>query len=132
MAFTGIGTVLNRAGSPVAKINSISGPSMSRDTIDTTTLGSTGGFREFITGLRDGGSLTFGMNFSKDGFQQMQTDFESDDAVAYTIQLPDTDQTEIGFSGLVTDFPASIPMNDKVTVDVTIKITGQITVGTYT
>ena len=132
MAFTGLGTVLKRDTEPIADVISISGPSVTRDTVDVTTLGSTGGYREFITGLRDGGTLTFELNFSKTGYEAMKTDYESDDAVSYVIELPDTDKTEISFDGLVTDFPVEIPLEDKVSVSVTVKITGNISVGAYT
>ena len=127
-AFTGIGTVLKRATVAIADIVSINGPGMARDTVDVTTLSSTGGYREFITGLRDGGTLTFEVLFSKTGYQALKTDFENDSAQAYSIELPDTDNTIIGFNGLVTDFPVTIPLDDKVSVSVTIKITGNITV----
>ena len=127
-AFTGIGTVLKRATVAIADIISINGPGMARDTVDVTTLGSLGGYREFITGLRDGGTLTFEVLFSKTGYQALKTDFENDDAEAYSIELPDDDSTIIGFNGLVTDFPVTIPLDDKVSVSVTIKITGNISV----
>lgn len=126
--FTGVGTVLKSGTTPIADIISIGGPGMSRDTVDVTTLGSTGGYREFITGLRDGGTLTFELLFSKAGYNAMKTDFESDEPVTYTIELPDSDNTIIGFDGLVTDFPVTIPLDDKVTMSVTVKITGNISV----
>lgn len=126
--FTGVGTVLKRGTTPIADIISIGGPGMSRDTVDVTTLGSTGGYREFITGLRDGGTLTFELLFSKAGYNAMKTDFESDEPVTYTIELPDSDNTIIGFDGLVTDFPVTIPLDDKVSISVTVKITGNISV----
>jgi predicted secreted protein len=128
MAFTGIGTVLKRGAVAIADVVSINGPGMTRDTVDVTTLGSTGGYREFITGLRDGGTLTFDVLFSKAGYNALKTDFENDEAETYSIELPDDDSTIIGFDGLVTDFPVSIPLDDKVSVSVTIKITGNISV----
>jgi len=128
MAFTGIGTVLKRGTVAIADVVSINGPGMTRDTVDVTTLGSPGGYREFITGLRDGGTLTFDVLFSKAGYNALKTDFENDEAETYSIELPDDDSTIIGFDGLVTDFPVSIPLDDKVSVSVTIKITGNISV----
>ena len=128
MPFTGIGTVLKRGTVAIADIVSINGPGMARDTVDVTTLSSVGGYREFITGLRDGGTLTFEVLFSKTGYQALKTDFENDDAETYSVELPDDDSTIIGFNGLVTDFPVTIPLDDKVSVSVTIKITGNISV----
>ena len=60
-AISGVGTTLYRSTTSggtfaaVAEIPSISGPNMTRDTIDVTDLDSTGGYREFIAGFRDGG-----------------------------------------------------------------------------
>ncbi|MFA5526896.1 MAG: phage tail tube protein [Acholeplasmataceae bacterium] len=128
MPFTGIGTVLKRGSVAIADVVSINGPGMARDTVDVTTLSSVGGYREFITGLRDGGTLTFEVLFSKTGYQALKTDFENDDAETYSVELPDDDSTIITFDGLVTDFPVTIPLDDKVSVSVTIKITGNISV----
>ena len=55
-------------------------------------------------------------------------DFENDDAQNYEICLPDDDQTSVEFEGLVTELPLSIPADDKVTADVTIQVTGAVTV----
>lgn len=112
----------------IAKIMSIGGPSMSRDTYDTTALDTSGGYRTFIAGFRDPGSITLSMVFDRDGFDTMKTDFESDDLVNYEIVLPDEDNTSLEFEGLVTELPLTIPADDKITMEVTIKISGQVTV----
>lgn len=110
----------------IAEINSITGPGMTRDFIDVTSLDSTGGYREFIAGFRDGGTVSLNMNFTVDGFEQMRLDFVSDDSINYQIVLPDTGETTLDFAGFVTDLPLTVTPDDKVTVDVTIKITGEV------
>lgn len=134
-AFSGVGTKFKRsdmASSPtfsdIAEVNSIDGPNMSRDTIDVTSLDSTGGYREFIGGFRDGGEVTLEMNFTLTGYAQMKADFESSSRVNYQIVLPDSGATTFDFSALVTSLGTAIPMDDKVTSSVTIKISGQVTV----
>ena len=47
-AISGVGTVFLRAGTALAEVNSITGPGMTRDFIDVTSLDSTSGYREFI------------------------------------------------------------------------------------
>lgn len=129
----GIGTVFNRKDPTtqefvaIASINSIEGPTMSRDTIDTTALDTEGGYRTFIAGFRNAGTITLAMNFTAQGFILMKSDFESNDLVDYQIVLPDTDETTLTFSGIVTEMPLSIPTDDKVTVNVTIQISGPVT-----
>jgi len=131
-AVAGVGTLFRRwDGSNwvnIAEINSISGPSMSRDTIDVTSLDSTGGYREFIGGFRDAGTLQLTMNFSRTTFDLMKTDFESDTSQNYEIVLPDGDNTTLEFVGLVTELPLEITADDKITSSVSLKITGQVTV----
>jgi predicted secreted protein len=132
-AISGVGTVLRRwngssAWANLAEVNSIKGPGMTRDTIDVTSLDSIGGYREFIGGFRDGGTLTFSMNFTRANYDLMKSDFESSDMGNYELVLPDSDKTSIEFEGLVTELPLTIPMDDKVTIDVTIKISGSPTV----
>jgi predicted secreted protein len=136
MAFTGKGTIFNRyntgtsAYEPIANINSISGPSSSRETVDVTTLDSEGGYREFIGSLRDAGDISLSMNFDKDTYALMKTDYESDTIQKYQIVLPDTDNTTFEFEGLVTELPVEIPLDDKVTADISIKISGETDVTT--
>ncbi len=131
-AISGVGTSFRRwngsSWENIAEINSITGPNKSRDTIDVTSLDSTGGYREFIGGFRDGGSVTLPMNFTRDTYDTMNTDFEDDDLQNYEIFLPDDDGTSFEFEALVTELGLGIPADDKVTADVTLKVSGQVTV----
>jgi len=135
-AVSGVGTKFGRwNGSSwdyLAEVNSITGPTMTRDFIDVTSLDSTGGYREFITGFRDAGTISLSMNFTRDSYDLMLTDFESPNANNYEIILPDDDVTSFEFEGLVTEVPLTIPTDDKITADVTIKITGQVVMNSGT
>jgi len=130
--FAGKGTAFNRwDGSQwvaIGNINSISGPSASRSTIDVTTLDSPGGYRKFIAGLKDGGELTLNMNFILATYLLMKDDFEDDATQQYSIVLPDDDSTTLVLEGLVTGLPTDIPLDDKVTCNVTIKLSGETSV----
>lgn len=133
-AIAGVGTAFKRGDgasaetfTAIAEVNSITGPTMTREFIDVTSLDSTAGYREFITGFRDAGQVTLNMNFTRDGFEQMRLDFVDDNSHNYQIVLPDASTTTLDFAGFVTDLPVSVPTDDKVTVDVTIKITGEVT-----
>lgn len=132
-AIAGVGVVFNREDDlssleydAIAEINSITGPSMTREFIDVTSLDSTGGYREFIGGFRDGGTVVLNMNFTRDGFEQMRLDFTDDDSHNYQIVLPDAGDTTLDFAAFVTDLPISITPDDKITVDVTLKVTGEV------
>lgn len=110
----------------IAEVINITGPSMSREFIDVTSLDSTGGYREFIGGFRDGGTIVLNMNFTRDGYEQMRLDFEDDDSHNYQIVIPAPGEPTLDFAAFVTDLPLSIPMDDKITIDVTLKVTGGV------
>jgi predicted secreted protein len=131
-AVAGVGTKFRRWNKvnwvDIAEINSITGPNKSRTTIDTTSLDSTGGYREFIGGFRDGGTVTLPMNFTRATYDLMNDDFESDTLQNYEIYLPDTEGTSFEFEALVTELGLAIPVDDKITADVTLKVSGQIVI----
>ena len=133
-AIAGVGTVFSRFDpdtgqwQDLAEINSISGPTMTREFIDVTSLDSTDGYKEFITGFRDAGTASLAMNFTRETYDLMKADFEDNQQQNYEIVLPDDDQTSFEFAGLVTEIPLEISPGDKVTVNVTIKLTGPVTV----
>jgi predicted secreted protein len=112
----------------VGEVINISGPTMSREIIDVTSLASIGGYREFIAGFRDPGTLTFTMNFTRADYETMKTDFESDTEKDYELILPDDDVTTLEFSGLVTELPLNLDPGSQITCNITIKVTGQVTV----
>jgi predicted secreted protein len=132
-AISGLGTSFQRWDKDtstwvrLAEISSISGPTMTRDFIDVTSLDSTGGYREFIAGFRDGGTVSLTMNFTRATYELMKDDFEDNEAQTYEIVLPDADVTSLEFSGLVTELPLEISPDDKVSANVTIKINGFVT-----
>lgn len=129
-AFAGVGVIFTRDSVAIAEIRNITGPGMTRDFIDVTNLDSTGGYREFIGGFRDGGEFTFSMNFTIDGYDDLLLDYESDTAQSYELILPDSGATTFSFSGFVTALPLNIVPDDAVTCDVTIKISGQVSMAT--
>ena len=47
----------------IAEVSSINGPSFSMDTVDATNMDSTNRWREFIAGLKDGGEVSFDVNW---------------------------------------------------------------------
>lgn len=133
-AIAGVGTSLYRtsvtAANKIAEVNSITGPNCSRTQIDVTSLDSTGGYREFIGGFRDGGEVTLNMNFTPETYGLMQNDFEDDANQDYIIELGNAEQTQLSFSAFVQSLGFSIPTDDKITADVTLKLSGVVTITT--
>ena len=128
-AITGQGTIFKRNGVALSEINSINGPSKTRETIDVTRLEDEDGYRKFIGGLRNPGTIVLNMNFTRSNYLLLNGDYESDEPQSYQIVLPDDDDTTFTVSGLVTELPLGIPIGDKISVDVTIQLSGKVNHG---
>jgi len=129
-ATSGVGTVFQRWDGTqwvsIAEINAIVGPNAKRDNIDTTSFDTEEGYREFITGFRDGDVLSLSMNFTRDTFEIMVNDFLDDECQYYQILFPDEDATVLAFEGLVNQLPLELDVSDKIKANISIKVTGQL------
>jgi len=135
--FAAVGTEFQRESddssgvyAAIAHVQSIEGPGMTRRLITTTALDTAGGYDTFIPSFRDGGEVALGMFFTLDGFTQFKDDFESQTAKNYRIVMSDDGATTLEFAGYVMNLPPSIPYEDAVKCNVTIKVTGQVTLTT--
>jgi predicted secreted protein len=133
-AFSGIGTAFkrgdgasNEAFTAIAEVKNISGPDISRDFIDVSSLDSTGGYREFIAGFRDAGQITLTMNYTLDSYDDLKIDFDADVSRNYQIVFGDTTATTYDFAGWVVGLSHNISFDDAVSLECTIKVDGQIT-----
>ncbi|MFP4019436.1 MAG: phage tail tube protein [Bacteroidales bacterium] len=115
-----------------AEVNSITFDGFSRDTIDVTdlkTASTNNGYRSKIAGLRDAGTFSFNMNYTRDQYEKMLNDFETDSNQIYLVVLPDEDETYLEFEGLITDLPLDIPLEDRINSDITVAIDGNVDIG---
>lgn len=123
----------------VSNITGITGPGMSKETIDVTSLDSVDGYREFIGSFRDGGDVSLTMNYTRDGYDKMKDDFEQECPVDYEIEIPDGNRDEecgappnpamnttFQFKGIVTELPVTITTDSQITMEVTIKVSGKV------
>mgnify|MGYP000866049434 CR=1 FL=1 len=120
----------------VAGLTSIGGLELSADTIDTTTLDSDGGYREFIGGFKDGGEVSLEGYFIPEtgkGQKELYDLFESGSKETFEIQFPN-DIASWEFDGVVTGFSTSADLEDPLAFSCTIKVSGKptLTVGAGT
>lgn len=129
-AIAGVGTMFQRwdgnSWVSISEINAIVGPSSKRDSIDITSFDTQEGYREFITGFKDGDIVTLNMNFSRSTFELMVNDFLDDETQYYQILFPDEDDTVIAFEGFVNQLPVELESGDKIKANISIKVTGQL------
>ncbi len=109
----------------LAEVTGVTPPNLSRDTVDATHMESPERYREFISGLRDGDEVSIEMNFVPGGaaMTALLADFHNDAAVGYKIVFPNA--VEWTFSAFITSFNPEAPLDDKMTLAPTFKITGK-------
>lgn len=115
---------------------STTGISRSADSVDVTTFDSPLRYREFIKGLLDGGELTISVVFDPefigdfgDEWGQVALDdmFENCSVESFRIKLPDEDNViYIYFDAILTGDGLTVPLDDAITKEYTLKITGPI------
>jgi hypothetical protein len=123
--------------SAVGQVKDISGPNISRGTIDVTDHDSADGYREFLPGLADGGEVSFTIGWDPNeaihqqiGGTGLLGDFEEDgcNMPAWQLELNTCTGTAIWtFDGFLTGFSPGAPVEGELTADVGVKVNGKPT-----
>lgn len=147
-AHTGYGAILSKGdgASPenfvaILGIKSISGPSMSRDIHDRTSMDNAitanANFRRKIGGLVDAGEISFDANWLPRDPSQNQSDgglmaeFDKGSCASagnYRIDIPDCPGEPamyMGFAGILSGMNIEIPMDDLMSFSGTITVDGR-------
>lgn len=113
-------------------VKDMSGPTISRGTIDITDHDSPNGYREFFGGLVDPGEMTFqiGLDHTATAHSGLYASFDSSTEVPWSWQV--TFNTFSGtykweFDGFITGLTAGAPLEGQNIWDLTIKITAKPT-----
>lgn len=126
-----LGTKLKIGANSIATLTSIGGLELSADTIDVTTLDSDG-YREFIQGLKDAGEVAISGFFNPadtNGQKALYDNFDSGALTAFSIVFPSNMGAEWGFNAIVTGFSTGAEMEDAVTFEASLKVSGKPTLG---
>lgn len=123
-AVSGVGTTFKKGSVYISEIISINGPNMSRAVVDVTSLDSVAGYRDFISGMRDGGEISFGMNFTIEGYNQMFEDYTNNVLQDYQVTIDEGGANEESYemTALVVGMTLSIPIDDKIVTDITMRV----------
>jgi predicted secreted protein len=110
----------------VAEVTNITPPSDTVDSIDVTHMQSPNRTREFIPGLADPGECSIEMNFIPGAATdvQLRTLKANGTKAKWRITWPNA--VIWVFSGFVTGVEATGPVDDKMAVTATIKVTGAV------
>lgn len=92
--------------------------------IDTTSHDSSGGYRTFLSGLKDGGTLevTGRYNYADSG----QAEWKAEAGVLHAFYIILADNSGLAFNAIVGGFQTSNPLDDAVEFTATAKITGLV------
>lgn len=121
-----LGTVIQINANAIAGLTSVNGVGLSAETMDKTTLSSSGGYREFTGGFKDGGEVAISGYFEPgdtDGQVAVYNAFETGEEIPFTIVYPQG--AAWGFNGVVTGFSTSADLEDLIGFEATIKVSGK-------
>lgn len=126
MPTVAMGTTIKKStGSAWASITSIDGASVSADTIESTAMDTVGGYRTFVTSLKDGGEISISGYFDYTSHSPILTDFEAGTSASYIITFPGPRTWTL--TGVVTAFSTSAELEDLIGFECTIKVSGKPT-----
>lgn len=130
MATFSNGTVLKIGTTTISELTSISAPNLSADTIDVTNLSSSGRYREFIQGLRDGGEITMEGFLTTASANTIVTQLNTSSTATATVDFA-TNPSVTRFTATVicTAFSSEAPVDGAIPFSATFKVTGQPTLG---
>ena len=134
-AVSGVGTTISigDGASPevftaIGEVTNLGGPEISAEEIETTSLDSVGGFKEFIGGLRDGGSVTLDMNYL--GSNAQQNDMRDNIGGVtknYQISWPYSPAVTCTFAAQVSNMTFNTEPNAAISASVSLKVSGEPT-----
>jgi hypothetical protein len=122
------GTTLKRAGTAIAEVQDISGPSLTAAVVDTTDLSETWASKKPM--ILDAGDLTLTIHFDPAGATHkavggtgLLADFKNKTKQTFQLVFADTATTTWIFSAYVTGFTPAMAVKDKMTAEVVLSIT---------
>lgn len=126
----GDGATPSETFTSIANVTSIGGPERTRETIDVTSHDSPDQWMEFVGGLKDGGEISLELNYDPtESTHDLDDDFDDVLPRNYRIViLPGTDDEYTWtISGILTQLGDEFPYDDKMSRNMTCKVTGKPT-----
>jgi hypothetical protein len=112
----------------------MNGVPLTRPATNVSHLASDERASEFIPGRLDGGELTAQLNLTKAQYEMLWGMINDNPSVSndqnrykFLVWIPNGSGLYLVFKGFITSMPFTIPDDDRVTIDVTFKISGKPT-----
>lgn len=117
----------------ISEVNDIAGPALSQEFVDFTHQESPGATREFKPSFKISGDVTFGCHFLPDdetqGFDSsgLLKDYEDQTLRNFQLLFPDDGATLASFAAYVANIAPAAPLEGKMGLSVTLRISGVVT-----
>lgn len=111
----------------IGQIRNISGPGVSANDVDTTTLDSSSNYRTFTCGLLDPGEVSFGVVYDPADSMHKRLAYYAGQRSSklFTIYHGSSAGDTDAFTAYVKGLSREIPLDDVITADLTLKVTGK-------
>ena len=131
MAITSNGTTFSYNSVAIGDVLSISSPSVTVATIDTTGIADV--FRTFLGGTIDSGEMSLEIMYDPNSTAgtALEAEWESTASAAPTAKacvITFSDSSTYTFNAVLSGFSASVAIDDKVTASVSLKVSGSIVI----
>jgi len=127
IGFGSVLTVTTTTGeTDIGQIRSISGPGVSANDVDTTCLDSATNYRTFECGLLDAGEVTFGTVYDTANAMHSRLAYYMGQRSSKTFKVYHGSSTgdSDSFTAYVKGMSREVPLDDLITCDYTLKISG--------
>lgn len=111
----------------LAQLRGISGPGVSGNDVDTTTLDSSSNYRTFVGGLLDPGEVTFQLIYDSTSITHARLAYYMGQKLqkTYTVYHGSSGGDSDAFLAHVKGMSREIPLDDVISCDVTMKVSGK-------
>lgn len=113
----------------IGECTSIKPPGIARDAVEATHSESPDGYREYISGLKDGQEASADLNLvpGSVGTLLLLAQFENAALSVCQVTIPTSPAYVWSFNAVLTGFESDMPIDDRMTATVTFKISGKPT-----
>lgn len=129
----GVKVALKAAGSDdfteLAEVMSITPPTLTTDEVETTHMASAGGFREYIPGLVEAGSVEMELNHTENSATDILISALVAGRSPSGVKITYPNDRALTADCFVAEYSKTTPIDDRQTATLRLRLTGQITLG---
>ena len=128
--YIGHGTTFQLGTATFAQVDEINAPEIEVDDVEITNMDSDDGYKEYIPGLIDGGSIGITLIFDAGdttGQGTIKTKVDARATEAFTLTLPTATGAVWTGNGYLKGMSQPVPKDDKIMIETEMKVTGKPT-----